>query len=85
MLYSGRRQPFKVAFKIRIVDLNEIATLNRINADVDLRSKHLQAEVVFLPALLGCVRWKNPPILQNASAKDFLTLASPGFDWRRRE
>ncbi len=40
-LHSGGRQPFKVPFEIR-VDLNEIATINRIDADLDLRSKRLQ-------------------------------------------
>src|SRR5207245_11549289 len=52
-LRSGRRrQPFEILFEIGVFDLREIAGIDRINADLDLRSKRLQTEAVFLPALL---------------------------------
>jgi hypothetical protein len=37
-LHSGGRQPLKVPFEIRVVDLSEIAAIDRINADLDLRA-----------------------------------------------
>jgi hypothetical protein len=35
---AGGRQPLKVPFEIRVVDLSEIAAIDRINADLDLRA-----------------------------------------------
>src|SRR4030095_3491124 len=47
-----RRQPFEILFEIDVLDLREVAAIERIDADSDLRAKRLQSEVVFFPALL---------------------------------
>lgn len=47
-----RRQPFEIPFEIDVLDLREVAAIERIDADSDLRAKRLQPEAVFLPALL---------------------------------
>lgn len=46
-LRSGRRQPFEVRFEIGVVDLDEIAVFERIDARPDLRAERFQPEAVF--------------------------------------
>jgi hypothetical protein len=51
-LRCGRRQPFEIPFEIGVLDLREVATIERIGAGLDLRAERFQSEPVFSPTLL---------------------------------
>jgi hypothetical protein len=45
VLRSCRRQPFEVVFEIGIIELGEIAALERIDASLDLPAEVVELEV----------------------------------------
>jgi hypothetical protein len=49
---GGRRQPVEIRVEIGVVDVYEVAAIERFDASLDLRAQRLQPETVFLPALL---------------------------------
>jgi hypothetical protein len=48
----GGRQPLQIALEVRVIDLDEIAAVERIDAGLDLRAQCFQLQRIFLPAPL---------------------------------
>jgi hypothetical protein len=46
------RQPFEIPFEIDVLDLREVAPIERLDTEPDLGAKRLQSEAVFFAALL---------------------------------
>jgi hypothetical protein len=51
-LRRRRCQPFEIPFEIDVLNLREVAAMERIDASLDLGAERLQLEAVFLSALL---------------------------------
>jgi hypothetical protein len=52
LLAGRRRQPFEILFEIGVLDLREVAAIERIDAHLDLRAERSHPEAVFSSTLL---------------------------------